>query len=47
MEELTPEWRSPRVLALDLDHCLARYRVHALQRLIYACVARSLCEREG
>ena len=47
MEELTPAWRGARVLALDLDHCLARYRIHALQRLIYACLARGLCEREG
>ena len=37
----------PAVLCLDLDHCLARYRVHALQRLIYACLSRALAEQCG
>lgn len=32
-------------VGFDLDHALARYRVHALQRLIYACIVRGLVER--
>ena len=32
-------------LVLDLDHCIVRYRVGALQKLIYACLVRAFVER--
>jgi hypothetical protein len=35
------------VICLDLDHCLARYRIHALQRMIYACLCRGIVEQCG
>lgn len=34
-------------VALDLDHALCRYRIHALQHLIYACLVRALVEEQG
>jgi len=36
-----------RAIGLDLDHCLVRYRIHALQHLIYACLVRALVEQAG
>ena len=44
---VSTSWTSPDALALDLDHALARYKIPALQRLIYSCLVRGLVERGG